>query len=399
MRTSSVTLCAQTARLAVRARTATLTRLAAFLCAATAFACHKAEDKPDEPQALAVSAAPVERGDVESVVEVAGTLEPLPGMDVKLAPLVPGRLARVLVAEGDRVKAGQVLAQLEATPLRDAVAQAEAQLAQARAQAANASAKLSRALQAFDAGVAAGQEVDDAKLADQSARSAVRTAQAALSTARNAQARGELRAPFDGVVAKVSAASGEPVDPSRTVVEVARIDVLELRAPVSPSVARLLHAGQAAEIDGQKAAVAAVAPVVDPATGSLLVRIRVPNAQSALKANSAARARVIADVHRGVLTVPKAALTGGDPPSIEIVEEGKAKQVNVRTGYDDGQRVEIVEGLKAGDQVIVQGGYAVPDGTPVAVARDAGPRENAPAAAPVSGEAPEKGAAKSESKE
>ncbi|HEY2031238.1 MAG TPA: efflux RND transporter periplasmic adaptor subunit [Myxococcales bacterium] len=386
---------------------------------AVLFGCHKAEDKPDEPQALAVSAAPVERGDVANVVEVAGTLEPLPGMDVKLAPLVQGRLARVLVAEGDRVKAGQVLAQLEATPLRDAVAQAEAQLAQARAQAANASAKLSRARQAFDAGVAAGQEVDDAKLADESARSSVRTAEAALSTARNAQARGELRAPFDGVVAKVSAASGEPVDPSRTVVEVARIDSLELRAPVSPAVAQVLHAGQAAEIDGQKAVVAAVAPVVDPTTGSLLVRIRVPNPQYALKANSAARARVVADVHRGVLTVPKAALTGGDPPSIEVVEQGKAKQVNVRTGYDDGQKVEIVEGpeepaspatgrartrealVKVGDQVIVQGGYAVPDGTPVTVSADAGPRENAPAKADAPDKpeapsnAPEKGADKS----
>jgi RND family efflux transporter MFP subunit len=209
----------------------------------------------------------------------------------------------------------------------------------------------------------------------------VRTAEAALSTAKNQQARGELRAPFDGVVAKISAASGEPVDPSRTVVEVARVETLELRAPVAPGLAQLLRPGQHARIGDSDAEVFAVAPVVDPATGSLLVRVRLQNPQGTFKANSAARARIVADVHRGVLTVPKAALTGGDPPSLEIVEQGKAKQVTVRTGYDDGQRVEIADGLHPDDQVIVQGGYAVPDGTPVAAAPDAGARENAPATA------------------
>jgi RND family efflux transporter MFP subunit len=351
--------------------------------------CHKGEEHAEEQAPLAVKVAKVERGDVENVVEVAGTLEPPPGMDVKLAPLVQGRLAQVLVAEGDHVRKGQPLALLEATPLRDAVAQAEAQLSQARAQAGNAATKLSRATQAFDAGVAAGQEVDDARMQDESARAAVRTAEAALSTAKNQQARGELRAPFDGVVAKISAASGEPVDPSRTVVEVARVETLELRAPVAPGLAQLLRPGQHARIrvpsadggDDAEAVVFAVAPVVDPATGSLLVRVRLQNPQGTFKANSAARARIVADVHRGVLTVPKAALTGGDPPSLEIVEQGKAKQVTVRTGYDDGQRVEIADGLHPEDEVIVQGGYAVPDGTPVTSAPDAGARENAPATA------------------
>ena len=351
-------------------------RISRLLLVAILAGCHKGEEKEEAPPALAVRTVQVARGDVERIVEVAGSLEPPPGMDVKLAPLVPGRLAQVLVAEGDQVKKGQPLARLEATPLRDAVTQAEAQLAQARAQAANASTKLSRATQAFDAGVAAGQEVDDAHLQEQSARAAVRTAEAALSTARNQMARAELRAPFDGVVAKISAASGEPVDPSRTVVEVARVDTLELRAPVSPALASLLRAGQPATVGGAQAEVHAVAPVVDPATGSLLVRILVRNPRGAFKANAAAQARIVADVHRGVLAVPKAALTGGEPPTLEIVEQGKAKQVEVKIGYDDGERVEIAQGLRGGETVIVQGGYAIPDGTPVSAAPDGGAGES-----------------------
>jgi len=188
-----------------------------------------------------------------------------------------------------------VLARLDPVPLRDAVAQAEAQLGQAEAQESNASTKYERARQAFTAGVASGQEVDDARLQLESARAAVRTTRAALSTARNQLARSELRAPFDGVVAKVSAAPGEPVDASKPVVEVADTDVLELRAPVASRDAMRLRQGQPATVvvdaaPDQKFAgtVLAVAPAVDPATGAALVRIRIPNSSGILKANSVA---------------------------------------------------------------------------------------------------------------
>jgi RND family efflux transporter MFP subunit len=330
-------------------------------------ACHKAE--PEEaPKALPVKVAAVFKGQIARTLEVAGTLLPPPGWDVKLAPLVPGRLSQVLVAEGDKVRKAQPLARLESTPLKDALTQAEASLAQARAQAANATGKLSRASQAFDAGVAAGQEVDDARLGADSSQAAVHAAQAAVSTARNQLARGELRAPFDGVVARVFAASGEPVDASKTVVEIARTEILELHAPVSPELAAVLRPGRRAALDGADGVLLAVAPVVDAATGSLLVRIRVPNAAGLFKANAVARARITVDVHREALLVPKAAVVGsGESSAVEVVFEGKAKSVQVKTGYDDGSQVEILEGLKEGDQAVIQGGYAVPDGTPVAI--------------------------------
>jgi RND family efflux transporter MFP subunit len=356
------------------------------LLAVLLVACHKgAAEAPEQAQPLAVRVAVVARGDIARNVEVAGTLEPPPGLDVKLAPLIPGRLAQVLVAEGDKVRKDQPLARLEATPLRDSLAQAEAQLSQARAQAANASTKLSRAVQAFDAGVAAGQEVDDARLVEASGRASVHAAEAAVSTARNQLARSELRAPFDGVVAKIFAASGEPVDSSKTVVEVARTEVLELRAAVSPQLGGVLRPGQRAVLDqGTEGVVLAVAPVVDAATGSLLVRIRVPNEGGTLKANSVARAKITVDVHRGALFVPKAAVVGsGETSAVTIVEQGKAKSVPVKLGYDDGERVEILEGLEAGNQAVVQGGYAVPDGTPVAAEQEGKKPEGAQA--PVEG--------------
>ncbi len=360
-------------------------------CAFLLSTCKKVDGaQDDEPPAVAVRIAPVVRADVVRTVDLVGTLEPLPGSDVKLGPTVAGRLAEVLVTEGDRAVAGQVLARLDTTSLRDAVRQAEAQLAQARAAAANAATKLSRARQAFDAGVAAQQEVDDAALQDESARAAVRTAEAALSTARNQLERGELKAPFDGVVARVAAAAGEPVDPSKMVVEVARVEVLDLRAPVAQAQAALLRPGQSASVETEAqpgklfpAQVTAVSPVVDPTTGAALARVRVPNPEGTLRANAVARGHVVVDVHKAALVVPKSAIVGGpEGPGVEVVDQGKAKRVPVQTGYADGERVEILSGVTENQQVIVQGAYAIPDGTPVQPQEPASTRPSETSAAP-----------------
>jgi membrane fusion protein (multidrug efflux system) len=338
-----------------------------LLCAA----CHKSTEEETAPP-LAVKTERVSRGDVTPSVEVPGQLAAVPGADVKLGPLVAGRLGSVVVAEGDRVKPDQLLASLDVTPLRDAVVQAEAQLAQARAQQANAQSRLARAEKAFAAGVAAAQEVDDNRLALASAQAAARAAAAQLSTARNQLGRGELRAPFAGVVAHVFAAPGEPLDANKPVVEVASTTELEVRAPVAPAAAASLRSGQRAEarVDGLpgrvfEGHVVAVAPTVDPATGAAMVRVRVPNPDGALRLGAFARARVELETRRGVLRVPHAALLGGDQLAVEVVEQGKAKRVPVQVKSEDERYVEVTSGVSEGDVVIVQGGYALPDGTPV----------------------------------
>src|SRR3954471_18746154 len=123
-----------------------------MLAAALVAGCHKAEEEA-APAPIEVQIARADRGDVSEIVEVAGELSAPPGLDVKLAPLVSGRLGAVLVGEGDKVNEGQLLARLDGTPMRDAVSQAEAQLAQARALESNARTRLARAEKALEAGV------------------------------------------------------------------------------------------------------------------------------------------------------------------------------------------------------------------------------------------------------
>jgi membrane fusion protein (multidrug efflux system) len=106
--------------------------------------------------------------------------------------------------------------------------------------------------------------------------------------------------------------------------------------------------------------------VIDPTTGAALARVRVPNEQGALRANAVGRGHVVVDVHKAALVVPKPAIVGGpEGPGVELVDQGKARRVAVQTGYGDDQRVEVLSGVTEKQQVIVQGAYAIPDGTPV----------------------------------
>ena len=361
-------------------RTSELIALLALAgCGCTRATEHAAEQ--ETATAVPVHSAPVTRKDIDEVLTASGPLMPLPGADVKLGALVSGRVAEVLVAEGDRVTQGQLLARLEATPFRDALAQAEAQLAQARSQKANDAKRLERAQTLFGAGVAARQEVDDAQTQAAVAEAAIQGAEAAVSTARNQLSRTELRAPFAGSIAHVFIAAGEPVDGTgKAVLEVAHTEKLEVRGVLPVAAAQRLRSGLNATVavsgvvTALPARVVAVSPLLDPTTGTAMVRVGVDNADGLLKGGQVAEARIVLGTHPGTLTIPDSAVLARDATSgaaehyVEMIDgEGHAQPRSVKVGIRSLGEVEILEGLHDGEKVIVQGGYALPPGTPVRV--------------------------------
>src|SRR5208337_2552499 len=80
-----------------------------------------------------VTVTRVGRADIQSTLSVSGTVSALPNQDVRVSSLVPGRVARMMVAEGDHVREGQVLAKIDDRPFRDQVQQAQAAVDQAKA--------------------------------------------------------------------------------------------------------------------------------------------------------------------------------------------------------------------------------------------------------------------------
>jgi RND family efflux transporter MFP subunit len=348
--------------------------LLSFLIAA-AIACHKGDAEPAE-KLPAVKVEAVAPQTISPRIPVAGVLAPLPGHDVKVGALVAGRVDRVFVAEGDPVKVGQALAHVEAEPLKQHVSEALAQREQAQAALVNARTKLERTQRLYNNGIAAKQEVDDARAALVAAESGLKQAEASGGIAGVNLARASLRSPLDGVVAAILVPAGQPVDGNATpVIEVADTRVLDLRAPVSAGQVGAVSVGDQAELDvegvGRVAgAVEAIAPLVDVATNTVVVRIRVDNGGGRLRGGMFARGAIVGPPRQG-LAVPRTALLPGDGGAATVVavvdKDGAVGHRGLQLGADAGDHVEVRAGLQPGERVIVAGGYALPDGTKVQI--------------------------------
>jgi RND family efflux transporter MFP subunit len=337
-----------------------------------ALGCRSGPDAPLPPPRVQVIT--VKRQRIAPRIAVAGVLAPLPGRDVKVGALVAGRVDRVVVAEGDAVKVGQVLAHVEAQPLHDRVVEADAQREEAHAQLDNARTRLARSERLWKDGISARQEVDDARAQLVAAESALKKAEAVGGTATVQLERATLRAPIAGVVAAVLVPAGQTVDGNGTpVIEVADTRELDLRAPVPAARVGEVRLGQAAELRVEGVGpvggrVEAIAPLVDAATNTVIVRVRLANPGGRLRGGMFARGALVGAAKDGI-AVPRSALLpgdGGDASQVAIVEAGGVvAHRSVRVGDDSDGEVEIASGLDAGDRVIVAGGYALPDGTRV----------------------------------
>lgn len=325
-----------------------------------------------------VTVTKVVRGSVAASLAVNGNLSGPANRDAKVSALVPGRIARVLVQEGDFVHEGQVLAELGAAPLVDQQRQSEAQLAQARASAANAKASAQRNEGLLQRGIASRKEVEDARTQLAVNEAAVKQAQAALSAARNQVGRAVIRAPFAGTVVRRFLGVGDQVDGTgaQPVVEVANIDSLELLGTVPASRLSEIKPGQKFPFQTDavpgvtfNATVVAVLPAVDPATNNGSVRIRIANPKHLLKVGQFLSIQLPVSETQTHLVVPRASIYPDDTgqPRVYRVNGTDAESVPVKLGTQSGDKAEVLSGVSEGDTVIVTGGYGLPDRSKVRV--------------------------------
>lgn len=351
--------------------------LALCLCLAVA-ACKSSPPEESAPPLPRVRVVQARVGPAERTLTVTGVLAAPPGRDVKLGPLVPGRLSRLLVSEGERVRAGQVLGEVETGPASDELQQAEATAREAASAARAAEARRARTEVLVEHGVAARQDAEQDRSAEAAALASEQRAQAAIELARRKVRRSELQAPFDGIVVAVFIRQGESVDGSgQPVVEVAATDPLELRAFVTQAEAARLHSGMRATLsveelkDTRSGEVIMVSPSVDAQSGNVLVRSRFPNPAGDLRPGGIGRARIVTGQEGSAVKLPSSALLpledGG--LGVAIVEGGKVRGLPVTALFEEEGQAVVQGALKGGESVIVEGGYSLPEGSAVEVVR------------------------------
>lgn len=356
-----------------RARPACGAILAVIVGAMTALAplCAPAPAAADEPVLVMVDA--VRSEPLSETVPVIGRLVALESGDI--ATRVPGTVAQVAVRVGERVKAGAVLATLiadRATAERDLraaeVAAVEAAVASARARLALKRQEAGR-LDSLKASPAFGearyldlrQEVQIAEAELAQAEATVAPARAQLRLAEIALADSTIRAPYDGVVTRRFADVGAYLQTGAPVVSLIDDQLLEVEADVpAPRLTGLTSgAGVLVQIDDSRvpASVRAVLPVENTQTRTRTVRFRTAlDAIHDRAANRAVTVHIPAAPRREALTVHKdAILYRAGQTQVFRAADGRAALQTVRLGDATFERFEVLDGLAAGDVVIIRG--------------------------------------------
>lgn len=336
-----------------------------------AVGCSSGTSGEDKAGAVAeVTVTRVERGAISDTLLVSGTVMATPNNDVKVGSLVVGRIAQMKVAEGDPVRAGEILAQVDAHPYEDQLTQAEQSVAQAKATLENATASRARNEGLVTRGIAARKDFEDARAQEAVAKANLRQAEAAVSLAQMQVSRAALRSPFDGIVVKRFSSVGEQVDGNagQPVIEVARLGEVELVVNVPAAYLPRLRAGQAVPLTSAAfpdkkfpGHIVAIPAAVDPGSGAGAVRIRIPNSSGLLRLGMFLTAEVPFAMHKDALLIPVAALYRDETGKTVAyrVEGETATVVDVKTGIANQEQVEIVDGLKQGDTIVLTGGYGL----------------------------------------
>ncbi len=348
-----------------------------FLAGLALAGCHQAapeETETETPVAVAVVAA--KTGPVREVISATGVVTAAPGAELIVTAPEAARIVELPKAEGDRVRAGDLLARFEIPSLSAGASASHAAIEQAQARAENAKAASARIAGLFERGVAARKEVEDAQRELREANAALAQAESASGAADTLAARTVVRARFAGVVAKRWHNPGDLVEPGAAdpilrVIDPSRLEVTAA-APVG-TLSRIAAGAPARIVDpsgGEPVNATVIARPAAVETGSVTAPVRLrPASTAALTAGMPVQIEILGPEHAGAVIVPPAAIVReGETTLVMIVgPDSKAKRSEVEIGVSSPDAVEIKKGVAAGDKVIVRGQNGLPDGAAVTI--------------------------------
>jgi RND family efflux transporter MFP subunit len=297
---------------------------------------------------------------IEDVASISGDLHPIETVVIRAR--IEGDLEAVTVREGDVVRAGQVIARFDANEQESALRSAEADKVAAQSELANAEWNATQSAQLFKAGAISEQANKTAQQAVATAKARVAAAESRVRASSSVARDTRVIAPANGIVSKRHIENGEHVARGAAMFEVVRNEVLELVAAVPARAAGAVRVGQSVRFvaDGRDfgGRVARVSPTIDPATRSISVYVEVPNPSGAIRGGTFATGQVISRTVSNVLAIPRSAVhysaDGTTEYAYRIVNDA-IEFATLRTGVTDERLglVEVLEGLKAGDRIIV----------------------------------------------
>ena len=327
---------------------------------------------------ITVGEAVAKQGDLPILIDALGTVTP--PQVAALVPQVSGTLTQVLFIEGQMVKQGQVLARIDQRPYQQALMQAQGQLARDQAQLAAAQVTLQRYQRLLEQDSIARQDFDTQDAMVKQLQGTVAADQAAVKSAQINLDNTTITAPFSGLIGLRTVDPGNYVSTSTTggiatLTQVQPIDAVfaipQDRIPDVQAAARTGHlpvtaldsarvqqlaAGRFLTLDNQ----------VNISTGTVRAKARFDNADGKLFPNQFVNIRLQLGTVRGVLVPVTAMRTGPDGDYVYAIDQDSVAHMRpVKRGLATDEQILVVQGLKAGEQIVSEGGDRVKDGAPV----------------------------------
>lgn len=336
---------------------------------------HQAPEQTDTETPVAVAVDVAKIGSVREVIAATGIVNAAPGAELLVTAPEAARIVEMPKAEGDRVRAGDLLVRFEIPSLTAGAAAGRAEIEQAQARVENAKAAAARVSGLYERGVAARKEVEDTERELREANAALAQARSASGAANTLAGRTIVRARFAGVISKRWHNPGDLVEPGSADPILRVIDPNHLEIVAAVPVANLAHvaAGAPARIvdpggETIDASVIARPAAVEPGTVTAPVRLR-PVSAALLTAGTSVQVEILGAEHAGAVLVPPAAVIhdGADSIVMTVGPDSKAHRNDVEVGVVTGDAAEIRKGIKGGDRVIVRGHNGLPDGASVTI--------------------------------
>jgi membrane fusion protein (multidrug efflux system) len=306
--------------------------------------------------------------------------------EVELRADVVGYITQILVADGERVRQGQILYQIDRSRYQAQLDQAQSQLEIARANQARSERDITRYEKLREGNAIAGKIYDDALTEMVSRKQELLSAQAAVNNAQTDLGYATIRAPFAGTVGFSSVRLGALVTPGQTPLNIISADdpmgldffadekslydfmnLMEQPEKVSSdSVFRLMLPNQ--QIYPFPGSFETIDRAIDRSTGTIQIRLKFPNPEYLLKPGLNTTLLYTRTSPESQITVPQKALVERlGEVYVYVADNGIAKKITVKTGNKTKDRVVIQEGLQVGQQVIISGVQKIADGDKIQI--------------------------------
>jgi RND family efflux transporter MFP subunit len=337
----------------------------------------KEEKKVYKKNPVMVKVQAVEQGPVVRSLNYKGTV--FPWKRANIQPDTSGRIHKIYKKQGDPVKKGDLLAELDTTTLDLRLKQAEAALDVAKAAHKDASMNLDRLKKLYQKAAISKLQLEKAELSLESAATQEKSAQATVNVIEHTLDYCYMRAPFDGIITSKNSEEGDVVNPmmamasSSSVLTLMHLETVKVVLDVPSEDIEKINIGQPCTIRASTledevftGEVYSRNLAADTISKTFKVEIKIEN--PGLKIKAGVFAEVLIEISRkeNCLILPLSALIEEkDTSFVVLYDKGQAKFKNVRAGEKNDRVFEVLEGLSAGQLVVIEGNYDLKEGAPI----------------------------------